>query len=69
MTYELKLATGKVVTWEGESGEDAALRYVDMHQDATVIAWRHVRHGLFIGAREIVEPGHYLYGRLVPSGD
>lgn len=64
MTYELKLATGQVVTWEGASGEDAARRYVDVYRDATVIAWRHVRHGLFIGAREIIEPGHYLYGRI-----
>ena len=69
MTFELKLASGKVVTWEGSSGEDAALRYVDMYQGATVVAWRHVRHGLFIGSREIIEPGHYLYGRKRPSGD
>jgi len=64
MPFELKLATGRVVTWEGESGEDAALRYVDCHQAETVVvAWRHVRHGLFVGAREIIEPGHYLYGK------
>ena len=63
MTFELKLASGKVVTWEGESGEDAAFRYADCHRDVTVVAWRHVRHGLFIGPREIIEPGHFLYGR------
>jgi hypothetical protein len=28
-----------------------------------VVAWGHVRHGLFIGAREIIEPGHHLYGK------
>lgn len=63
MTFELKLSTGRVVTWEGGSGEDAALRFVDSHPEATVIAWRHVQHGLFVGVREVVEPGHYLYGR------
>lgn len=63
MTFELKLTTGKIVTWEGESGEDAAGRYVDMHRDAAVIAWRHVRHGLFVGAKPTVEPGHYLWGK------
>lgn len=41
MIYELKLSSGKVVTWEGKSGEDAAHRYVDCHRESTVIAWRH----------------------------
>jgi hypothetical protein len=42
-TYELKLATGKVVRWSGQSGEDAATRYVDAHREAKVIAWREDR--------------------------
>ena len=48
--YELKLATGEVVTWEGSSEIDAAERYVDCHRDASVIATRPIRHGLFVGS-------------------
>lgn len=55
-TFELKLATGKVVTWEGRDGEEAALRYADAHRDSTVVAWRHIRHGLFFGLKPIVGP-------------
>ncbi len=48
MTFELKLSNGKRATWEGESGEDAARRYVDCHRDAVVIAYRNANHhGLF----------------------
>lgn len=56
MKFEL-LIQGRpgYVTWEGETGEDAALRYVDMHPDAVVIAWRHVRHGLFFGPKPIID--------------
>ena len=46
--FELKLATGKVVEWAGEGGEDAARRYVDCHRDAVVVAWREPRFGLFV---------------------
>ncbi len=46
--YELKLASGKVVKWTGDTGENAAKRYVDMHRDCSVIAWREVRRGLFL---------------------
>ena len=45
-TYELKLTSGKVITWEGEDGEDAVKRYIDCER-GTVIAWRSVAHGLF----------------------
>jgi len=45
--FRLKLASGKVVEWEGEDGEDAARRYVDVFQDATVVAHKPIRHGLF----------------------
>lgn len=60
-SFELKLAGGKVVTWEGESGEDAAHRYVDCHREATVVAWRTTpRKGLFVIERpdriRIIEP-------------
>lgn len=61
MTFELKLSNGKRATWEGESGEDAARRYVDCHRDASVIAFRSTnRHGIFVIGRpdrmHIVEP-------------
>ena len=38
--FELMLAGGAVVRWPGDSGEDAAIRYVDAHRDAAVTAWR-----------------------------
>jgi hypothetical protein len=41
--YELKLASGKVVTWSGTDGEDASRRYVDAHREAAVVAWRNAR--------------------------
>ncbi len=40
MQYELKLATGRRVIWEGADGEEAARRYVDAHREAAVVAWR-----------------------------
>lgn len=56
--WELKLADGRVVTWQGRDGEDAARRYVDCHREAEVVASRNAdRHGLHVGVREIVEPG------------
>lgn len=51
MTYELKLATGKVVEWDGDDGEHAARRYVDVHRNAAVVAWREPRHGLHVLGR------------------
>lgn len=60
-TFELKLADGRVVTWEGIDAVDAASRYVASHPEATVRAWRRTnRHGLFGGLDRlprIVEPG------------
>jgi hypothetical protein len=54
MKWELKLADGKRVEWEGDDGEDAARRYVDVHRDAAVVATRradeHV-HGVFVLGR------------------
>ena len=47
--FDLKLASGKVVRWEGQSGEDAARRYVDTFRGETVIAWRVPPQGLRIG--------------------
>jgi hypothetical protein len=50
--FELMLADGKHIVWEGTDGEDAARRYVDCC-GGTVIAWRNYpRHGLFVGAPE-----------------
>ena len=48
--YELKLGDGRVVTWVGDGPIRAAERYVDVHRDAVVVAWREVVHGLFVGA-------------------
>lgn len=57
MQFELKLATGRRVVWEGADGKEAAERYVDCHREAEVIAWRdYPRHGVFVlgrGARII----------------
>lgn len=47
--YELLLAGGGRVRWPGSSPEDAARRYVDCNREATVIATRQVRHGLYVG--------------------
>lgn len=46
-TYEL--ADNTVVTWNGRDGIDAATRYVDVHREATVIAWREPRVQLRVG--------------------
>jgi hypothetical protein len=48
MIIELKLSNGKVATWEGDTGEQAAIRYADAHRGQAVIAWRPAAHGLFI---------------------
>ena len=50
MKWELKLENGKRVLWSGETGEDAARRYVDCVLDAVaVVATRPAyRHGLFV---------------------
>lgn len=57
-TYQLKLATGKVVTWVGRDGENAARRYVDAHRDAVVVATREDRAPqIRVGYGEITGPG------------
>ncbi len=54
--YELKLATGRVIIWEGRDGIDAAKRYIDCHREEAVIAWRdYPRYGIFLGVRNIIE--------------
>jgi hypothetical protein len=45
--YELKLAEGGKVVWEGTDGINAARRYVDC-KGGTVIAWRPITHGVFL---------------------
>ena len=56
--YELKLADGKTADWPGESGEDAARRYVDTFREATVVAYRLAvseRYGVWpLGGSEII---------------
>lgn len=54
--YELKLANGKSVIWEGEDAINAAKRYVDCHREDIVIAWReYPRYGIFLGTQNIIE--------------
>lgn len=38
--FELKLADRRRVHWTGVDGIDAAHRYVEVHRDAEVVAWR-----------------------------
>jgi len=54
-TFELRLRGGKTVTWAGSDGENAAWRYVAAHPEATVIAWREVRHGVSVGLLKIID--------------
>lgn len=47
-TYELKLASGRVVEWDGDTPEEAAQRYVAEHRTEAVVAWRDAgQHGIF----------------------
>jgi hypothetical protein len=56
--YELGLASGKTVVWDGKDGKDAAQRYVDAHPTEAVTAWREAeRHGFYPFNGRIVEPG------------
>ena len=54
-TFELLLSDGKTVTHDGHDGIDAARRYVAAHPEATVIAWREVRHGVSVGLLKIID--------------
>jgi hypothetical protein len=46
--YELRLASGKTVVWDGKDGNDAAQRYVAAHPDQAVVAHREAeRRGFF----------------------
>ena len=49
--YELKLANGKWVRWQGADGEDAAYRYADAHRGVTVVACREISTGVFVLGR------------------
>lgn len=56
MIFELKLSTGKVVTWEGIDASDAATRYVDTFRDAVIVAWRTPGKGIRVwGGQPIVD--------------
>ncbi len=55
--FDLKLSGGKVVTWEGKDGVDAAHRYADANPDAVVLAWRNHSEPIGIGLKPIIEPG------------
>jgi hypothetical protein len=46
--FELKLADGKTVEWDGETGEDAAVRAADC-LGVEVVAWRWPRYGIHVG--------------------
>jgi len=54
-TFELLLSDGKTVTWDGHDGENTARRYANAHPEATVIAWREVRHGVSVGLLKIID--------------
>jgi len=59
--YELRLADGRIVTWDGASGRHAAQRYVATCPTATVVAFRlskRERFGVWVwGGTQIVEAG------------
>jgi hypothetical protein len=61
--FELKLQTGREVKWEGDNGEAASRDYVDSHPDQVVVAWRWPRGGIYLGIRDIIEPGDWRWGR------
>lgn len=53
--YELRLADGSAVIWDGKSGKDAAQRYVQAHPETQVIAYREAeRHGFFPFSGKVV---------------
>jgi hypothetical protein len=49
--FELRLADGRVVSWVGSDGPDAARRYVDGHPEALVVATRRPPVALLIGCQ------------------
>lgn len=56
--FELKLSSGKVVTWSGIDGENAAYRYTDCFKEVSVIAWREIKTGVYpvnLNAINIIE--------------
>lgn len=50
-TYEIKLASGKVVTWQGRDGVDACKSAADCLRE-TVVAWREPRAAIHVGIPE-----------------
>ena len=55
--FDLKLSSGKTVTWLGRSGIEAATRYASCFPGTVVIAWRWKTTGIGIGLGHIIEPG------------
>lgn len=54
--FELKLSDGgKIVSWLGKDGVDAATRYAAEHAGAVVIAWRYPKVAVVVGIPRIVE--------------
>ena len=54
--HELKLSDGRTVRMTGEDGESAARRWVDMHREDTVVAFRRSRRAedsIVIGIKEL----------------
>jgi hypothetical protein len=47
-TFELLLAGGKRVQWNGKDGVDAARNYVAEHAGASVVAWRRPQYPLTV---------------------
>jgi len=48
ITFELLLASGKCVKWNGTNGVDAARNYVAEHAGASVVAWRKPQYPLTV---------------------
>jgi hypothetical protein len=54
-TFELLLIDGRIVTWAGSDGVNAARRYALAHPEATVIACREVQWGVSVGLLKIID--------------
>ena len=48
--WDLKLKSGKWVTWNGRTATEAAERYVDCHREDVVVAYREANYGIGVFA-------------------